>query len=48
MLLLKATAGLLGSFEIRTWGAAFMLSLALGIINWLFAPRRGSTGRTRR
>lgn len=34
--LLKLTAGLVGSFEIRSWTAAFLLGLALGIVNWLF------------
>jgi uncharacterized membrane protein YvlD (DUF360 family) len=34
--LLKLTAGLVGSFEIRTWTAAFLLSFALGVVNWLF------------
>lgn len=34
--LLKVTAGLVGSFEIRSWTAAFLLGLALGIVNWLF------------
>lgn len=38
--LLKLTAGLVGSFEIRTWTAAFVLSFALGFVNWLFDRAR--------
>jgi uncharacterized membrane protein YvlD (DUF360 family) len=34
--LLKFTAGLVGSFEIRSWTAAFVLGLVLGVVNWLF------------
>lgn len=36
--LLKLTAGLLGSFAIRTWGAAFVLSLALIVLDLLIDP----------
>jgi putative membrane protein len=34
--LLKLTSGVLASFEIRTWTAAFLLGIALGIVNALF------------
>lgn len=43
--LLKLTAGLIGSFEIRTWGAAFLLGLALGIVNWFFESAGKRHGR---
>ena len=36
VVLLKLTAGLIGSFEIRSWSAAFLLGFALGVVNWLF------------
>lgn len=42
MVLLKLTSGLVGDFEIRTWFAAFVLSVALGLVNWLF---EGGPGR---
>lgn len=42
--LLKLTAGLVGSFEIRSWTAALLLGLALGIVNWLF-ERAGHSPR---
>jgi uncharacterized membrane protein YvlD (DUF360 family) len=47
--LLKLTAGLVGSFEIRTWGAAFLLGFVLGLVNWLFegAARRNTAERWR-
>jgi uncharacterized membrane protein YvlD (DUF360 family) len=38
--LLKLTAGLVGDFEIKTWLAAFLLSVVLGIVNWLFEGGR--------
>jgi uncharacterized membrane protein YvlD (DUF360 family) len=38
--LLKMTAGLVGSFEIRTWGSALLLSFVLGIVNWIFEGTR--------
>ena len=47
-ILLKLTAGLLGSFEIRTWGAAFVLSLALTLIGLLIDPAKPSKNRARR
>jgi uncharacterized membrane protein YvlD (DUF360 family) len=40
--LLKVTAGLLGSFEIRSWSAAFGLGLTLGVVNWLLTSRNAS------
>ena len=39
-ILLRATAGLLRSFEIRTWTAALVLSAALSVINYAFEARR--------
>ena len=47
--LLKLTAGLVGSFEIRSWTAAFVLGLVLGIVNWVFegASRRHAGERWR-
>lgn len=43
--LLKFTAGLVGSFEIRSWSAAFLLGLALGVVNWLFERAGKHAGR---
>ena len=37
--LLKWTAGLLASFEIRSWSAAFLLSVALSVVNLLIESR---------
>jgi putative membrane protein len=34
--LLKLTSGVLASFEIRTWTAAFVLGIVLGLVNTLF------------
>src|SRR5687768_10719379 len=39
-ILLKLTAGLIGSFEIRTWGAAFVLSLAITVLGLLIDPAK--------
>ena len=36
MVLLKMTAGLIEGFRIHGWGAALLLSVVLGIVNWLF------------
>ena len=47
-ILLKLTAGLLGSFEIRTWGAAFVLSLALTALGLLIDPAKPSRRHARR
>jgi uncharacterized membrane protein YvlD (DUF360 family) len=47
-ILLKLTAGLLGSFEIRTWGAAFVLSLALTALGLLIDPAKPSRRHSRR
>ena len=43
-ILLKLTAGLVGAFEIRTWTSAFLLSIVLAVVNWLFegSRRRGN------
>lgn len=38
--LLKLTAGLLGSFDVRTWGAAFVLSFVLTVIGLFIEPAR--------
>jgi putative membrane protein len=38
--LLKATAGLMRSFDIRTWTAALLLSMLLAIVNALFEAGR--------
>jgi uncharacterized membrane protein YvlD (DUF360 family) len=38
--LLKLTSGFLASFEIRTWTAAFLLAIALGLVNALLERRR--------
>lgn len=39
--LLKWTAGLLASFDIRSWTAAFLLSAALSVVNLLIeSPRQ--------
>jgi putative membrane protein len=38
--LLKLTAGLLGAFEVRTWSAAFGLSLVISVIGFLFEPKK--------
>ena len=47
-ILLKLTAGLLGSFEIRTWGAAFVLSLALTALGLLIDPAKPPRRHARR
>jgi uncharacterized membrane protein YvlD (DUF360 family) len=39
--LLKLTAGLLTSFDIGSWGAAFLLSFVLSVVNLLLDPDRG-------
>jgi uncharacterized membrane protein YvlD (DUF360 family) len=38
--LLKMTSGMLASFEIRTWTAAFLLAIVLGLVNALFDRAR--------
>jgi uncharacterized membrane protein YvlD (DUF360 family) len=38
-ILLRATASLMRTFEIRTWGAAFLLSALLAIVNYVFESR---------
>ena len=38
--LLKLTAGMLGSFDVRTWPAAFALSLVLTVVGLLVDPQR--------
>ena len=38
--LLKLTSGLLSTFEIRTWTAAFLLAIALSLVNALFDRAR--------
>jgi uncharacterized membrane protein YvlD (DUF360 family) len=38
-ILLRATAGLMRTFEIRTWGAAFMLSAILSVVNYVFESK---------
>jgi uncharacterized membrane protein YvlD (DUF360 family) len=38
--LLKLTSGLLSSFEIRTWTAAFVLAIVLGLVGALFDRAR--------
>jgi uncharacterized membrane protein YvlD (DUF360 family) len=38
-ILLRATAGLMRTFEIRTWGAAFLLSALLALVNYVFESR---------
>lgn len=45
-ILLKTTAGLMSSFDIRTWKAALLLSMLLAIVNYLFEANRhmGSHG----
>ena len=48
MVLLKLTAGLLASFEIRTWGAAFVLSLALTALGLIIDPEKRAQRRVRR
>jgi uncharacterized membrane protein YvlD (DUF360 family) len=35
-ILLRATAGLMRSFEIRSWSAAFVLSALLSLVNYIF------------
>jgi uncharacterized membrane protein YvlD (DUF360 family) len=35
-ILLRATAGMMRTFEIRTWGAAFLLSALLSVVNYVF------------
>jgi uncharacterized membrane protein YvlD (DUF360 family) len=47
-ILLKLTAGLLGSFAIRTWGAAFVLSLALTVLGLLIDPAKRPRRRAQR
>lgn len=44
--LLKLTAGMLGSFAIRTWAAAFFLSLALTVLGLLVDPGGGRQRRS--
>jgi putative membrane protein len=40
--LLKATSGLMRSFDIRSWSAALLLSMLLAIVNYVFeTSRRG-------
>jgi uncharacterized membrane protein YvlD (DUF360 family) len=39
--LLKLTAGMLSSFDIGSWSAAFVLSVVLSIVNLLLDPDRG-------
>ena len=46
--LLKLTAGLLGSFTIRTWGAAFVLSLVLTVLGLLIDPEKPARRRAQR
>ena len=41
-ILLRATAGLMRTFEIRTWTAAFVLSALLSIANYVFEYRIAS------
>lgn len=48
MVLLKMTAGLIAGFQIHTWGAAFVLSAVLGVVNWLFESRSEDTADRRR
>jgi putative membrane protein len=43
--LLKMTSGVLASFEIRTWTAAFLLGIALGLVNTLFDRTAGRDPR---
>jgi uncharacterized membrane protein YvlD (DUF360 family) len=43
--LLKMTSGVLASFEIRTWTAAFLLGIALGLVNTLFDRTGGRDPR---
>jgi uncharacterized membrane protein YvlD (DUF360 family) len=38
-ILLRATAGMMRTFEIRTWSAAFVLSALLSIVNYVFESR---------
>lgn len=38
-ILLRTTAGLMRSFEIRTWTAALVLSTLLSIVNYLFETK---------
>jgi uncharacterized membrane protein YvlD (DUF360 family) len=38
--LLKLTSGLLGAFEVRTWAAAFALSLVLSVVGFFFEPKK--------
>ena len=35
-ILLRWTAGMMRTFEIRTWGAAFVLSALLSVVNYVF------------
>ena len=37
--LLRMTAGLMSGFTITSWWAAFLLSVALSLVNLLFEPR---------
>jgi uncharacterized membrane protein YvlD (DUF360 family) len=41
--LLKLTAGMLGSFDVRSWSAAFALSLVLTLIGLMFDRPRNDT-----
>ena len=38
--LLKLTSGMMSSFEIRSWTAAFLLAIALSLVNALFDRAR--------
>lgn len=45
-ILLKLTAGTLGSFDVRSWSAAFVLSLVITVLGLIVDPaRRHSHGR---
>jgi uncharacterized membrane protein YvlD (DUF360 family) len=39
-ILLKLTAGMLSSFDIGSWSAAFLLSFVLSVVNLLLDPER--------
>ncbi|MFI5308981.1 MAG: phage holin family protein, partial [Polyangiales bacterium] len=39
-ILLKLTARMLSSFDIGSWRAAFLLSLALSVVNLVLDPKR--------
>ena len=47
-ILLKLTAGLLGAFAIRTWGAAFVLSLAITVLGLVMEPKERRQRQLRR